>query len=333
MQQLQRMAAVRALLCTQWCGPEGLKVEELPEPEPGPQEAVVRVKVAALNFFDTLIIQGKYQVRPPLPFSPAAEVAGVVVKTGADAGSLRVGQRVMGFLGWGGARELVAVEASRLIPIPDAVDDDCAASLQVVYGTALHALKDRADLKPGEQLAVLGAAGGTGQAAIEIGKLLGARVIACASSDDKLAFCRTLGADASVNTSKEDLKDALRTASGGKGVDVVFDAVGGGASEAAFRAVGWRGRHLVIGFAAGDIPRLPLNLPLLKEGTIMGVHWGKHVARDPKGHREETRQILQWAADGLIKPHIDGTYQLEEAAQAFDAINRRTVKGKLVLVP
>ncbi|HKQ94388.1 MAG TPA: NADPH:quinone oxidoreductase family protein [Aestuariivirgaceae bacterium] len=324
---------MRALLCTRWGGPEGLTVEELPEPAPGPEEAVVRVKVAALNFFDTLIIQGKYQIRPTLPFSPAAEVAGVVVKTGSKVGKLRVGQRVMGFLGWGGARELVAVEASRLIPIPDAVGDECAAALQVVYGTALHALKDRADLKPGEQLAVLGAAGGTGQAAIEIGKLLGARVIACASSEDKLAFCRTRGADASVNTSKEDLKDALRTASDGRGVDVVFDAVGGSASEAAFRALAWRGRHLVIGFAAGDIPRLPLNLPLLKEGTIVGVHWGKHVELDPAGYLEDARQILQWAADGKIRPHIDKAYPLEEAGQAFDAISRRAVKGKLVLVP
>ena len=323
---------MRALLCTAWGGPEGLTVESLPDPEPAPGEAIVRVKVAALNFLDTLIIRGKYQVRPQLPFSPAAEVAGVVERTGADVKSLSPGQRVMGFLGWGGAREFVAVEASRLIPVPDMVSDECAAALQVAYGTAFHALEDRARLKAGEYLAVLGAAGGTGQAAIEIGKLLGARVIACASSDEKLAFCRTLGADAEVNTSSEDLKDGLRKASDGRGIDVVFDAVGGEASESAFRALAWRGRHVVIGFAAGDVARLPLNLPLLKEGTILGVHWGRHAELDPARHLEQMTRILTWAAEGKIKPHIDQSYRLEDAARAFDAISRRAVKGKVVLV-
>lgn len=323
---------MRAVLCKALGGPESLSVEEIATPEPQADEVVVKVTAVGLNFFDTLIIQGKYQIKPALPFSPGGEIAGVVVKTGSDVRSLKAGDRVMGYVGHGGARDEIAVAARKLALIPKGLSDEAAAGLSITYGTTLHALKDRAALQKSETLAVLGASGGVGQAAIEIGKLMGAEVIACASSDDKLSFCRDLGADHLVNYAARNLKEALKELKPG-GVDVIYDPVGGEFSELGVRALAWNGRHLVVGFAQGDIPKLPLNLVLLKSANIQGVFWGAHIDREPDKHRANMEQLLAWAADGRLTPHIHATYRFEEIAAALGAIARREVKGKVILIP
>lgn len=324
---------MRAVLCKSWGPPQDLVVEDIAEPVPGPGEVVVAIKAVGLNFFDTLIIEAKYQFKPELPFSPGAEIAGEVTAVGRHVTGIAAGDRVLAFIGWGGCRDKVAVPIDKLVPVPASVGYPAAAGLTVTYGTALYALRDRARLKPGETLAVLGAAGGTGQAAVEIGKTMGARVIACASSADKLDFCRRLGADEAVNYSDEDLKEALRRLTGGNGVDVVYDPVGGALAEPALRAMAWNGRYLVIGFAAGDIPRLPLNLVLLKGCQVVGVFWGEHVAREPERHRTNMATLLSWLSAGKINPHIHKRYRLEETTDALQAIVQRKVKGKAVVVP
>ncbi len=324
---------MKAVLCKSYGPPDTLVVEDVPAAEAGEGEVVIRVRAASLNFFDALIIENKYQFKPELPFSPGAEVAGVVSSVGPDVDGIAPGDRVMAYLGWGGAREEVKTRADGVVRLPDGVSDAAAATLSVTYGTTLHALKDRADLQPGETLAVLGAAGGTGQAAIEIGKVMGARVIACASSADKLDFCRSLGADETVNYSEEDLKERLKALTGGQGVDIVYDPVGGDLSEAALRATGWRGRFLVVGFAAGGIPRIPLNLVLLKGCELVGVFWGAFIANEPETHRANMETLVDWCAKGRIRPHIHHSYPLEETPDALQAIARREVKGKVVITP
>jgi NADPH2:quinone reductase len=324
---------MKALLCKAYGTPDDLVIEDIADPVAGPGEAVVRVEAAALNFFDTLIIAGKYQTKPAMPFSPAAEFAGVVESLGAGVTGVKSGDRVLGYLGYGAARERVAVRADRLVPIPDALDFDRAAGLCVTYGTTLHALKDRGHLRAGETLAVLGASGGVGLAAVELGKLMGARVIACASSDDKLAFAKKHGADDGINYARDDLKEALRRATGGKGADVIYDPVGGPYAEPALRAIAWQGRFLVIGFAAGEIPKIPLNLALLKGCDIVGVFWGAFIERDPGGHRANTRQILDWAGSGKLSAHVQAIYPLADAASALKALAARKVMGKIVLRP
>src|SRR5438105_10828683 len=249
---------MKAILCTRFGGPDDLEFTELPDPTPAAGEVVVAVEAAALNFFDTLLIAGKYQIKPPFPFSPASEFAGTIASIGKGVTAFAPGDRVLGAMGAGAARERTLAKVERLMKLPDGLDFDRAAGLTVIYGTTIHALKDRAALKPGETLAVLGAAGGTGLAAIELGKLMGARVIACASSDEKLAFCKKRGADGTINYAKDDLKEALRRVTGGKGADVIYDPVGGAHAEAAIRSIAWEGRFLVVGFAAGEIPKLPL---------------------------------------------------------------------------
>ncbi len=324
---------MKALLCTRYGTPDDLELADIADPQPGPGEAVVRVEAAALNFFDTLIIAGKYQTKPPMPFSPAAEFAGRVESLGAGVSSLNVGDRVLGYSGYGAARERIAVAAGRLVKIPDTVDFDHAAGLCVTYGTTLYALKDRARLKSGETLAVLGASGGVGLAAIELGKLMGARVIACASSAEKIAFARQHGADDGIDYGKDDLRDALRRATDGRGADVIYDPVGGAYSEAALRSIAWQGRFLVIGFAAGEIPKLPLNLVLLKGCDVLGVFWGSWIERDPAGQRANTEQLLVWVAQGKLSPHVHAVYPLAEAPAALKAITARTVMGKIILRP
>jgi NADPH2:quinone reductase len=324
---------MKAILCTRYGGPDDLEFKDLPDPAPGTGEVVVAVKSAALNFFDTLIIAGKYQVKPPFPFSPASEFAGVVEHVGAGVTGLAAGDRVLGYGGFGAAREKVAIGAERVVKIPDTLDFDRAAGITVIYGTTLHALQDRARLKAGETLAVLGASGGTGLAAIEIGKLMGARVIACASSDDKLDFARQRGADEGINYAKDDLKEALRRVTGGKGVDVIYDPVGGPYAEPALRSIAWGGRFLVIGFAAGEIPKIPLNLALLKGCDIVGVFWGAFIERDPKGHQANMAELVRWAAEGRISAHVHGVYPLAETAAALQAIADRKVMGKVILRP
>jgi len=324
---------MKALLCTRYGTPDDLTIADIPDPSPAPGEAVVRIHAAALNFFDTLIIANKYQTKPALPFSPAAEFAGEVEALGEGVTRLKVGDRVLACSGYGAAREKIAIDAEKLIKIPDGLDWDHAAGLCVTYGTTLHALKDRARMKPGETLAVLGASGGVGIAAIEIGKAMGARVIACASSADKLAFAKERGADDLIDYASEDLKDALRRVTNGKGVDVIYDPVGGAYTEPALRSIAWQGRFLVVGFAAGDIPKLPLNLVLLKGCDVLGVFWGSFIERDLAGHRANTAQIMQWCLEGKVSSHIHAVYPLADAATALKAIAARQVMGKVILRP
>jgi NADPH2:quinone reductase len=324
---------MKAVLCTQFGGPETLEVSDIESPIAGPGEVVVAVRAAGLNFFDTLIIQNKYQFKPDLPFSPGAEIAGEVKSVGDGVEGLKPGDRVMAYSVWGGVRAEIAVSQEAVIAMPDGLDFVTAAGLIVTYGTSLHALKDRADIQPGETLAVLGASGGVGQAAVEIGKAIGARVIACASSDDKLEFCRKLGADETLNYTDEDLKTRLKELTGGKGVDVIYDPVGADLAEPALRAIGWKGRFLVVGFAGGGIPKIPLNLTLLKGCQIVGVFWGDHVVREPERHRANMTRLLNWVLEGKIKPHIHKVYPLEETSDALMAIARREVRGKVIVTP
>lgn len=324
---------MKALLCTRYGTPDDLEFVDLPDPEPGVGEAVVKVVAAALNFFDTLIIAGKYQYKPAFPFSPAAEFAGVVESLGPGTSGLEVGDRVMANIGWGAARERAAVKADRLVRIPAGVDFDRAAGLTVTYGTSYYALKDRARLRPGETLVVLGASGGAGLAAIELGRIMGARVIACASSAAKLDFALRHGADAGVDYSREDLREALRRLTDGRGADVIYDPVGGPYAEAALRAIAWYGRFLVVGFAAGDIPRLPLNLVLLKSCDVLGVFWGAWIERDGAGHRANTDMLLQWCAQGHLSSHVHAIYPLAQGGEALKAIAARKPMGKVILRP
>ena len=322
---------MKAALCKSLDGPAAVVVEEIPDPEAGPGEVVVRVRAAALNFFDTLITRGKYQTKPELPFSPSGEIAGVVEALGAGVTGVTVGDRVAAAVGYGGAREKVVVPAESLIPIPSAVSDEVASAVSVTFGTATHGLKDRGRVKPGEWVAILGASGGAGQAALEIAKLMGARVIAGASSDDKLEICRAMGADEVVNYDAVDLKDALKSLTGGRGVDVVYDCVGGKYAEPAVRALAWEGRFLVVGFAAGDIPKLPLNLLMLKGADAIGVFWGEAVRRHPAGHRANMIEVLDWVAAGKLAPRIQATYPLADIREAIGVIDRREAVGKIVV--
>jgi NADPH2:quinone reductase len=284
-----------------------------------------------VNFPDVLIIQNKYQFKPPLPFSPGSELAGVVKEVGAGVSSVKPGDKVIAFTAFGAFAEEVKTEAVRLLPLPEGMSYEAGASFILTYGTTDHALRDRGQLKPGETLLVLGAAGGVGVAAIEIGKALGARVIACASSDDKLAVCRQHGADECINYATEDLRERIKALTPGKGVDVIYDAVGGPYSEPAFRSIAWRGRHLVIGFAAGEIPKLPLNLALLKGASVVGVFWGDFTKREPQAFAESAKQLARWYRDGKLKPHVSASYPLAQAAEAMNLLASRKAKGKVVI--
>jgi NADPH2:quinone reductase len=322
---------MKALLCKQFGPPESLVLEDVPSPKAGAGEVVVSIKAASVNFPDVLIIQNKYQFKPPLPFSPGSELAGVVKEVGADVKNVKPGDKVIAFTTFGAFAEEVKTEAVRLLPMPQGMDYASGASFILTYGTTDHALRDRANLQAGETLLVLGAAGGVGVAAIEIGKALGARVIACASSDEKLAVCREHGADEVINYASEDLRERIKALTDGKGVDVIYDAVGGAYSEPAFRSIAWRGRHLVIGFAAGDIPKLPLNLALLKGASVVGVFWGDYTRREPKHFAESARQLGRWYAEGKLKPHVSATFPLEKAADAMNLLASRKAKGKVVV--
>ena len=322
---------MKAALCKSLDGPSALAIEEIDTPKAASGEVVIRVHVAALNHFDTLITRGKYQSKPDLPFSPSGEVAGVVADVGPGVLGFQRGQRVMAYLGWGGAREFVVAPAAMVVPIPEPVSDEAAASVAITYGTAVHGLKDRGRLKAGETVAVLGASGGAGLAAIEIAKRMGARVIACASSDPKLEISRTHGADVLINYDTADLKIALREATGSSGPDVVYDCVGGKYAEPALRALAWQGRYLVVGFAAGEIPKFALNLLLVKGIEATGVFWGEAVRRDPPGHRANMTDVLGWVADGTLKPHIHATYPLDQIIEAIGVLERREATGKVLL--
>ncbi len=324
---------MKAVLCKSLDGPDGLELADIAEPVAGPGEAIVAVRAAALNFFDTLITRGKYQAKPELPFSPSGEIAGIVESVGPGVAGLAAGDRVAAYVGWGGARERIAVKAETLVPVPAGVSDEVAAGVAVTYGTAIHGLKDRGRLRPGETVAVLGASGGAGLAAVEIAKLMGARVIAAASSAEKLEVARAHGADELFNYEEGDLKAGLRELTGGRGVDVVYDCVGGSFAEPAIRALAWQGRFLVVGFASGDIPSLPLNLLLLRGAEAVGVFWGESVRRDAQGHRRNMSEILDWVAAGKLNPRLHGTFPLDRAADAMRVLDRREAVGKIVLVP
>ena len=324
---------MKAVVCQAWGLPDTLTVQELPDPQAGPGQVVIDVKAAGVNFPDVLIIQGKYQFKPELPFVPGSEVAGVVRSVADDVTTFKPGDRVIAFTSTGGFGQQLVAPVQALAPMPLAMDFETAAAITLTYGTSHHAVVDRAALKAGETMLVLGAAGGVGLAAIEIGKALGARIIACASTDEKLAVCQAHGADVLINYSKQDLRDAIKAATGGKGPDVIYDPVGGEYAEPAFRSIAWRGRYLVVGFANGDIPKLPLNLTLLKGASLVGVFWGEFVKREPKANLASMRQLMGWLQEGKIKPHISGRYKLEETAQALNDMAARKVTGKVVILP
>jgi NADPH2:quinone reductase len=324
---------MRAVLCKQFGPPERLVVEDVPTPAIGDHQVLLRVKACGVNFPDLLIIENKYQFKPPLPFSPGGEVSGVVQQVGAKVANLKVGDRVLGTPGIGGFAEELAIDARNVVPIPDAMPFDAAAAFLFTYGTSHYALKDRAALQPGETLLVLGAAGGVGLAAVELGKVMGVRVIAAASSAEKLAVCREHGADEGIDYCREDLKERVKALTGGQGADVIYDPVGGDFSEAAFRSIAWQGRFLVVGFAAGPIAKIPLNLVLLKGAQIVGVFWGSFTAREPERHQANIRELMQWYSAGKLKPRISATYPFERVAEALGDLAARRVKGKVVVVP
>lgn len=324
---------MKAVLCKQYGPPESLVVEDVRSLSAGAGQVVIDVEASGVNFPDILIIQNKYQFKPPLPFSPGGEVAGLVKEVGSGVTNVKVGDRVLASPGFGGFAEEVACAAQAVMPIPKEMDFATASAFLMTYGTSHYALKDRAQLKAGESLLVLGAAGGVGLAAVEIGKVLGARVIAAASADEKLEVCKQHGADDVINYAKDDLKTKVKELTGGQGADVVYDPVGGDFSEAALRATAWEGRFLVIGFAAGPIPKIPLNLTLLKGCDIRGVFWGAFVARDPQRHAANVKELLDWYVAGKIKPQIYAKYPMKDVAKALDDISSRRVTGKVVLLP
>lgn len=324
---------MKAVLCKAWGPPESLVIETLPDLVPGPGEVVIDVKAAGVNFPDVLIIQNKYQAKPALPFSPGSELAGVVNAVGEGVTHVKPGDKVIAYLGNGAFATQAKARAEAVVPMPDGIDFETAAAFTLTYGTSHHAVIDRGQLKAGETMLVLGAAGGVGLAAIEIGKAIGARVIAAASTDEKLAVCREHGADACINYSSEDLRERIKALTDGKGPDVIYDPVGGVYAEPAFRSIGWRGRYLVVGFANGEIPRMPLNLALLKGASLVGVFWGDFTRREPAANQANMAQMLGWMREGKIRPHISARYPLEQTVQALKDMEGRKVTGKVVIVP
>ena len=329
---------MRAMLSKEVGGPETLVLEDMPTPEPGKKQVRIRVHAAGVNFPDTLIIRDMYQMKPPRPFAPGGEIAGEIEAVGEGVEGLAVGDRVLGMTGFGGFATQVVADADRVIKIPDAMPYDEAACFVLTYGTSHHALKDRAAIQPGESLLILGAAGGVGAAAIELGKAAGARVIAAVSSEEKAQFCRDLGADETLiyerdmsdRAVQKEFSNKIKELSGGDGVDVIYDAVGGDYAEPAVRALAWKGRYLVVGFPAG-IPKIPLNLTLLKGCQIVGVFWGAHTMREPKNHAENMSDLFKLYAEGKVKPRISASYPLEKAGDALQLLSDRKVLGKVVV--
>jgi NADPH2:quinone reductase len=324
---------MRAVRCHELTGPNSLRVDELPEPEPGAGEVLIDVRAAGVNFPDVLLSYGKYQFKPSPPFIPGGEAAGVVRATGSGVTSVQAGDRVATTLVYGAFAERITVPEQMVVPLPDGIGFEVGAATLLTYLTTIHALVDRAAIREGETLLVLGAAGGVGVAAIQLGKLLGARVIAAASSDEKLAFCKAQGADEGINYSREDLKERAKALTGGQGANVIYDPVGGALAEPALRAIAWEGRYLVVGFAAGEIPKIPLNLTLLKGCQIAGVFWGQFAMREPAKNRANGERVFAWVKEGRLAPQIDAVLPFEKAGDALLRMERREVKGKLVLVP
>lgn len=323
---------MKAVLCKTLGPASDLVLEDIAHPQPKPNEVLLDVQAAGVNFPDTLIIEGKYQFQPPLPFSPGGEAAGVIAAVGDKAGMFAVGQRVMALTGWGAFAEQVAVPHYNVLPIPADMDFTTAAAFGMTYGTSMHALTQRGQLQAGETLLVLGAAGGVGLAAVEIGKALGARVIAAASSPQKLAVAQAAGADELIDYSQASLKDEIKRLTGGQGVDVIFDPVGGAVFEQAVRSLAWKGRLLVVGFASGEIPHLAANLVLLKGAAVLGVFWGAFAQRQPQDNAANFRQLFDWHSQGLLKPLVSHTYPLAEAGKAIECLAQRQAMGKLVVL-
>jgi NADPH2:quinone reductase len=330
---------MKALLSTQVGGPDTLVLEDLPSPEAGPGAAVVQVKACGVNFPDVLIIEDKYQFKPERPFAPGGEVAGIVTAVGGGVSNVKVGDRVLGSTGWGGMAQEIAIDAGRLVKIPDAMPFDEAAAFIMTYGTSHHALKDRARLQPGQTLLVLGAAGGVGLAAVELGKTMGARVIAAASSQEKVDLCLRHGADAGLvygrgpfdRDGQKALAEQFKQACGPAGPDVIYDAIGGDYAEPALRSIAWEGKYLVVGFAAGEIPKIPLNLTLLKGCEIVGVFWGAWVAKNPGRHADSVAELLGLYAAGKIRPFVSARFPLERGADAIRHLASRQAMGKVVV--
>jgi NADPH:quinone reductase len=324
---------MKAIVCKSLEGPDSLEMADLPAPTPGEGEVAIAVSAVSLNFFDTLMVRGKYQFRPELPFSPGGEVAGTVLRIGPGVDGLTVGQRVIASTGANGCREETLAKAADVIPVPEGVTDEVAAAIPIAYGTALHGLEDRGHLKSGQTVLILGATGGTGLAAVEVAVRLGANAVAAGSSDAKLQVCAERGAKELLNLTGADLKEVFRAVNGGKGPDVIYDCIGGAYAEPALRSIAWGGRYLVIGFAAGEIPKIPLNLLLLKGCELVGVFWGRHTKLNPAVYREQVSRLLRWGAEGSIRPHIDRVFPLEETADALRMMESRQIKGKIIIKP
>lgn len=327
---------MKAIICSAWGAPDSLQLLDMPSPTPGPRQVVVRTRVAAVNYPDALMVAGRYQFRPEFPFSPGGELSGEVIATGAEVKRLKVGDKVVAIAPFGAYAQEIAVDEANTIPLPPGIDDaglELAGSFVLTYGTSLHAIKDRAAAREGETMLVLGAGGGVGLAAVEIGKLLGLRVIAAASSEAKREAAREHGADETLDYTQGDLREQVKALTGGRGVDIVYDPVGGEFTEPALRCVGWGGRLLVVGFAGGAIPKVPINLLLLKGSALVGVFWGEFVKREPELNVANMKQLFAWLAGGQIRPHISRRYRLDEAPAALQAMLDREALGKLVVLP
>ncbi|QJD60056.1 NADPH:quinone oxidoreductase family protein [Pseudomonas sp. gcc21] len=322
---------MKAVLCKEFGPASSLVFEETTDPVAGDNQVVIDIHAAGVNFPDTLIIQGKYQIKPPFPFSPGGEAAGVVARVGSNVKHVKPGDRVMALTGYGSFAEKVVADAAKVLPMPDDMDFTTASGFSMTYGTSMHALTQRGELKPGETLLVLGASGGVGLAAVEIGKAMGARVIAAASSAEKLEVARNAGADELINYSEVSLKDAVKELTGGKGADVIYDPVGGDLFDEAVRAINWKGRLLVVGFASGRIPDFPVNLALLKGSSIVGVFWGSFAAREPQANLDNFRQLFAWHSEGKLKPLVSERFALGEYEQALELLSSRKAVGKVVM--
>jgi NADPH2:quinone reductase len=322
---------LKAVRCHAFGPVSDLKLEDVGDPAPRPGEVVVRIAACGVNYYDGLATEGRYQTKPPLPFSPGGEVSGAVESLGEGVTGLKAGTKVIAFCGFGGYAEKVAVPVANVFPVPESMDDDEAAGFLIAYATSHHALKDRAELKPGQTLLVLGAAGGVGLTAVEIGREMGARVIAAASSPEKLALARAYGAAETIDYSKDDLRERVKVLTGAKGVDLVYDPVGGKQAEAALKSLATGGRHLVIGFASGETPSLAFNQLLLKQVSVTGVLWGAFARAEPKRNAANVAELLRWHAEGRLRPHISETYPLERFGEALDRVMSRKAKGKVVI--
>lgn len=322
---------MKAILCHSYGPPSNLKYEEISDPKPGDDEVLIKVHACGINFPDTLIIQGQYQFKPAFPFSPSGDIAGIVEAVGDKVHHFSIGDEVIAMKTFGGMAEKALAKAAVTFPKPPEMPMVNAASFMIAYGTSYHALVDRAQLKKGEILLVLGASGGVGLSAVEIGKHIGARIIAAASTAEKLALCKEYGADLFINYLEEDLKSRVKELTNGKGVDVIYDPVGGRFTEEAIRAISWKGRHLIIGFAAGEIPKLPLNLPLLKGCSLVGVFWGSFAQKCPKKNMSNTAELLRLFSSGILKPHIHKIYSLQDGPLALEDMMNRKIKGKAVV--